>query len=45
MRYDFSNELVYVRYGQGVIGIINAIDESIVGNFKLTAHPESTEFS
>src|SRR5215831_16046889 len=41
IRYDFRNRLIYVGYGQGALGIINATDGSIVGNIKLTAHPES----
>lgn len=41
MRYDYRNGLIYVGYGQGAIGIINVTDGSIVGNIKLTAHPES----
>ncbi|MGB6531447.1 MAG: hypothetical protein WBF33_25345 [Candidatus Nitrosopolaris sp.] len=37
----FRNRLIYVGYGQAALGIINATDGSIVGNIKLTAHPES----
>jgi DNA-binding beta-propeller fold protein YncE len=41
MRYDPSNKLIYVGYGQGSLGIINATNYNIVGNIKLTGHPES----
>ena len=41
IRYDFRNGLIYVGYGQGALGIINATDGRIVGNIKLIAHPES----
>ena len=37
----FQNRLIYVGYGQGALGIINATDGSFVGSIKLTAHPES----
>jgi len=40
IRYD-RNGVIYVGYGQGALGIINARDGGIVGNIKLTAHPES----
>lgn len=41
MRYDPNNKLVYVGYGEGSLGIINAMNYNIVGNIKLTGHPES----
>jgi WD40 repeat protein len=41
MHYDPNNKLVYVGYGEGSLGIINATSYSIVGNIKLTGHPES----
>ena len=41
MRYDSSNKLVYIGYGQGLLGIINATNYNIVGDIKLTGHPES----
>jgi DNA-binding beta-propeller fold protein YncE len=41
MRYDSSNKLVYVGYGEGAIGIINATNGSIIGNIQVGAHPES----
>ena len=41
MRYDSSNKLVYIGYGQGSLGIINATNYNIVGDIKLTGHPES----
>jgi DNA-binding beta-propeller fold protein YncE len=41
MRYDSGSRIVYVGYGQGALGVINATDDTIVGDIKLTAHPES----
>jgi DNA-binding beta-propeller fold protein YncE len=41
MRYDPNNKLVYVGYGEGSLGIINATNYNIVGDIKLTGHPES----
>ena len=41
MRYDPNNKLVYVGYGGGSLGIINATSYNIVGDIKLTGHPES----
>jgi len=41
MRYDSGSMLVYVGYGQGALGVINATADTIVGDIKLTAHPES----
>jgi WD40 repeat protein len=41
MRYDPNNKLVYVGYGEGSLGVINATDYNIVGDIKLTGHPES----
>ena len=41
MHYDPNNKLVYVGYGEGSLGIINATSYSIVGDIKLTGHPES----
>jgi WD40 repeat protein len=41
MRYDPSSKLVYVGYGKGSLGIINATSYNIVGDIRLTGHPES----
>jgi hypothetical protein len=41
MRYDPNNKLVYVGYGEGSLGIINATNYNIVGDIRLTGHPES----
>ncbi|HEY5630877.1 MAG TPA: hypothetical protein VIR31_02000, partial [Nitrososphaeraceae archaeon] len=41
MHYDPNSRLLYVGYGQGSLGIINATNYNIVGNIPLTGHPES----
>jgi DNA-binding beta-propeller fold protein YncE len=41
MRYDPNSKLVYVGYGEGSLGIINATNYNIVGSIPLTGHPES----
>jgi hypothetical protein len=41
MRYDPNNRLVYVGYGEGSLGIINATNYNIVGDIRLSGHPES----
>lgn len=41
MRYDSSNGLVYVGYGQGALGKINLNNERVIGNIRLSGHPES----
>jgi len=41
IRYDPNNRLIYVGYGEGSLGIINATNDDIVGDIKLPAHPES----
>ncbi|MGN6180889.1 MAG: YncE family protein [Mucilaginibacter sp.] len=40
-RYDANADLVYVGYGSGGIGIINAATHKQVSNIQLPAHPES----
>lgn len=40
-RYDPEADLVYVGYGSGGIGIIDAATHKQVGDVKLPAHPES----
>ncbi len=41
MRYDPNNRLIYVGYGEGSLGIINATNYNIVGDIRLDGHPES----
>jgi DNA-binding beta-propeller fold protein YncE len=41
MRYDPNNKLVYVGYGEGSLGIINATNHKIEGDIRLSGHPES----
>jgi DNA-binding beta-propeller fold protein YncE len=41
MRYDPSSKLLYVGYGEGSLGIINATNYNIIGNIRLSADPES----
>ena len=42
IRYDASRHLIYVGYGDGAIGAIDALTNKITGeNFELGAHPES----
>ena len=41
MRYDPGSKLVYVGYGEGALGIINATNYNVVGNIPLNGHPES----
>jgi DNA-binding beta-propeller fold protein YncE len=42
LRYDASRHLIYVAYGEGAIGTIDAMTNRVVGeSFALGAHPES----
>ena len=42
LRYDPSRHLIYVGYGDGAIGTIDALTNKVVGeSFELGAHPES----
>ena len=43
MRYDSATKQIYVGFGSGGIGIINATDGKRVGSIKLAAHPEAFE--
>jgi DNA-binding beta-propeller fold protein YncE len=43
VRYDSASKEIYVGFGSGGIGIINAIDGKQVGSIKLAAHPEAFE--
>jgi DNA-binding beta-propeller fold protein YncE len=41
IRYDASGQRVYVGYGKGGLGIIDAKNGNHVGDIRLDAHPES----
>src|SRR4051812_37381684 len=41
IRYDNVSKLIYVGYGDGGIGIINATDNKLLKEIKLSSHPES----
>jgi DNA-binding beta-propeller fold protein YncE len=41
MRYDANSRLIYVGYGDGSLSIINTTNYNIVGDIKLSGHPES----
>jgi DNA-binding beta-propeller fold protein YncE len=41
VRYDDSSKQVYVGFGNGGLGIINAANGNRVGSIKLAAHPEA----
>jgi DNA-binding beta-propeller fold protein YncE len=41
MRYDPNSKLLYVGYGEGSLGIINATNYNIIANIPLNGHPES----
>src|SRR5881398_1202986 len=43
VRYDNSSKRIYVGFGSGGIGIINAAEGKTVGSIKLAAHPEAFE--
>jgi glutamine cyclotransferase len=43
VRYDDSSNRIYVGFGSGGIGIINATDGKQIGSIKLVAHPEAFE--
>jgi DNA-binding beta-propeller fold protein YncE len=43
VRYDSATKRIYVGFGEGGIGVINATDGKRVGSIKLTAHPEAFE--
>jgi hypothetical protein len=43
MRYDSATKQIYVGFGRGGIGIINAADGKRTGSIKLAAHPEAFE--
>jgi len=41
LRYDPGAKLIYVGYGDGAIGIFEALTGKIIGDIKLPAHPEA----
>lgn len=41
LRYDSSAKTIYVGYGSGALGIVDAEKNTIVGKIPLPAHPES----
>jgi DNA-binding beta-propeller fold protein YncE len=43
VRYDSASKQIYVGFGSGGIGIINAADGKKIGSIKLAAHPEAFE--
>jgi glutamine cyclotransferase len=43
VRYDRATKKIYVGFGSGGIGIINAADGKRVDSIKLSAHPEAFE--
>jgi len=43
VRYDNSSKRIYVGFGSGGIGIVNAQESKTIGSIKLVAHPEAFE--
>jgi DNA-binding beta-propeller fold protein YncE len=43
VRYDEAAKKIYVGFGGGGIGIVNAADGKQIGSIKLSAHPEAFE--
>jgi DNA-binding beta-propeller fold protein YncE len=43
VRYDRASQRIYVGFGSGGVGIINAVEGKTVGSIKLAAHPEAFE--
>jgi DNA-binding beta-propeller fold protein YncE len=43
LRYDDATKKIYVGFGSGGIGIVNAPDGKEIGSIKLSAHPEAYE--
>lgn len=41
LRYDLARQRLYVGYGNGAIGVIDAASKKHLGDIKLAAHPES----
>jgi glutamine cyclotransferase len=43
VRYDDATKKIYVGFGSGGIGVVNAPDGKQIGSIKLSAHPEAFE--
>src|SRR5213596_310666 len=43
VRYDSPTKKIYVGFGSGGIGVVNAPDGKQIGSIKLSAHPEAFE--
>lgn len=41
LRYDAAAKRVYVGYGSGGLGIVDAVNGTLLGNIRLAEHPES----
>ncbi len=41
VRYDEETDLIYVGYGNGALGIVNASEGQVVGMVRLPGHPEA----
>src|SRR5262249_32474520 len=41
LRYDAATKLLYVGYGNGALGVFEALTGKVVGNVALPAHPEA----
>jgi DNA-binding beta-propeller fold protein YncE len=41
LRYDAVTKLLYVGYGDGAIGVFEALTGKVIGDIKLPAHPEA----
>jgi len=41
LRYDAATKLLYVGYGDGAMGVFEALTGKVVGEIKLPAHPEA----
>lgn len=41
LRYDTASKLLYVGYGDGALGVIEALTGKVIGDIKLPAHPEA----
>lgn len=41
VRYDAAEKKIYVGYGSGALGVVDARKNSVIGTIPLTSHPES----
>jgi DNA-binding beta-propeller fold protein YncE len=41
VRYDSATKKIFVGFGSGGIGVVNAVDGKQIGSIKLSAHPEA----